>query len=355
MSTATLDASSRTFRPTMPFHMVWLATNACNARCMHCSSASASRSRDELTTDEAKDALGQLAAAGVVDLAVSGGEPLMRRDLFEVIEHGRTLGLSVGVGSNGWRLTSRDAQRLVVAGVSRFQVSLDGFADAHDRLRCWESLFDRAVATIEAAAEAGIRVHVCCTINRLNHRRLDEFTRFVATLPVQRLNFSRFVPTGRGSAFLDLPDEEWRGVMYQCSELRTRFEGRLEVVGHLAQEVLVNPCVSELPGFIGCQAGVGQGCVTANGTVFPCVLLPIPLGNLRERSFVDIWRTSPVVSSLRARAALEGACGSCAVRDRCGGCRAVAYARTGNFLAQDPRCWVPEREPSARRGGRDEA
>jgi AdoMet-dependent heme synthase len=329
------------FRPAAPFHMVWLATDGCNARCLHCSSNSARRSPHELTTAEAKDLMTQFARVGVVDLAVSGGEPLLRRDLFDVVGHARTLGISVGIGSNGGRLGARQAAQLAASGVNRFQVSLDGMRDAHDRLRRWPGLFDRVQHTIDTVAGLGVRVHVCCTITRLNVSELEEFVAYVATRPVQRINFSRYVPTGRGTGLLDIDDGAWQEVMRRCMHLRAAFAGRLEITTHLAQQVLVDPCVADMPGFIGCQAAMGQGCVTATGEVLPCVLLPLPMGNVRERPFAEIWRDSPVAARLRDRSELRGGCGTCSLRERCGGCRAVALARTGDYLAADPRCWLP--------------
>lgn len=128
---------SGAFVPETPFHMVWIATDLCNARCAHCSSNSSVRSPDELSTREACALMDQLADAGVLDLAISGGEPLLRRDLFHVIAHGVRRGLSVGVGSNGARLSADSARRLAACGVGRFQVSLDGLAPEHDALRRW--------------------------------------------------------------------------------------------------------------------------------------------------------------------------------------------------------------------------
>jgi radical SAM protein with 4Fe4S-binding SPASM domain len=329
------------FRPVTPLHMVWLATDGCNARCLHCSSNSARRSPDELNTAEAKDLMTQFAHVGVVDLAVSGGEPLLRRDLFDVVAHARALGMSVGIGSNGGRLTAQQAAQLAASGVGRFQVSLDGMRAAHDRLRRWPGLFDRVQNTIDTVAGLGVRVHVCCTITQLNVAELEDFVAFVATRPVRRINFSRYVSTGRGTGLLDLDDAAWREVMLRCMALRDIYADRLEITTHLAQQILVDPCVADMPGFIGCQAAMGQGCVTATGDVLPCVLLPIRMGNVRQRPFAEIWRDSPVAARLRDRSALGGACGTCVLRDRCGGCRAVAYARTGDYLAADPRCWLP--------------
>lgn len=328
-------------RVAAPLHMVWISTNACNARCLHCSSASERRTPDELTAAEVVSLFDEFADYGVLDLAVSGGEPLMRRDLFDLVAHATSRGLAVGVGSNGGGITPRQAQGLFDARVNRFQVSLDGLADAHDRLRRWPGLFDRVHRSIRTAREAGLRVHVCCTINRFNVWGLEAFAAHVATLGVARLNFSRYVPTGRGTDALDLTPAEWRSVVERCARLRREYRGTMDIVGHLAQQVLVDEELRDMPTFVGCQAGAGQGCVTANGTVFPCVLLPVAVGNVRDRPFREIWAESPVLRALRSRETLSGACGACPERPRCGGCRAVAYAKTGDYLATDPRCWLP--------------
>ncbi|MEY2422835.1 MAG: hypothetical protein QOI95_2902 [Acidimicrobiaceae bacterium] len=330
------------FRTVMPLHMVWLATNACNARCQHCSSNSARRSPDELTTAEALALIDEFAAAGVVDLAISGGEPLLRGDIVRIVDRARARGLAVGVGSNGSRLSRATADRLAVSGINRFQVSLDGLPASHDTLRCWPGLFDRAVASIHTAVDAGLRVHVCCTITRLNFDELDAFCELITALPVQRINFSRYVPTGRGTDALDLTDAEWRPVVEHIIELRERYRGRLEIVGHLAQQILVDDVLADMPGFTGCQAGAGQGCVAANGDVYPCVLLPVPVGNVRTTSFSEIWRSAPLLTDLRDRNHLVGSCHTCSQRERCGGCRAVAFARTGDVFATDPRCWIAD-------------
>ena len=323
----------------MPFHMVWLATHACQLRCRHCSSSSELRRPDELTTAEARGLFDQLAVAGVVDLSISGGEPLLRKDIFELIEYAKYMGFAVGLGSHGAKLSKSQATHFREAGLDRFQVSLDGLVSAHETLRRFPGLFWRALAAIELALSAGLRVHVCCTINRLNVRELGALVELAAQHGVHRVNFSRYVPTGRGTEELDIPDTEWQNVARQCIELRKQYRGTLEITSHLAQQILVDEDVRTMPGHIGCQAGAGQGCVTTNGTVYPCVLLPIPLGSIRDRPFREIWASSPVNQALRNRANLKGKCGTCAVRDRCGGCRAVAYTRTGDYLAPDTRCW----------------
>ena len=334
-----LDPGS--FYPTIPFHMVWLATNLCNASCLHCSSNSqASRLEDELSTDEVCSLFNQFHDVGVVDVSISGGEPLLRRDIFEIISHANHLGLPVSIGTNGGSLNGELVKKLSGYKISRFQISLDGFAGSHDRLRCWDGLFKSAVLTINTVIEAGFNTNICCTINKNNFGELEHFVEFVCGLGVKRLNLSRYVPTGRSSKELDLTHDEWFSVISLCSRLQDRYMGKLEIVSHLAQQILLRDDVKEMPGFIGCQAGIGQGCVTADGIVWPCVLLPLPLGNIRKNSFKEIWQGSDVVRSLRDRNNLKGTCSTCGVKDRCGGCRAVAYAKSGDYLSVDPRCWL---------------
>lgn len=332
------------FRPDMPFHMVWLATDACTARCLHCSSNSAKRKPDELKTEEVFGLIDQLASAGVVDFGISGGEPLIRRDIFDIIAHAKARGMSVGLASNGAKLSESVARRLADLNLNRLQFSLDGLPHAHDALRLWPGLFDRVRASIRTARKFGLRVHICCTITRLNADHLEAFVEEVAEFDIQRINFSRYVPTGRGTDTLDLPHGEWRSIIETTSALKSRYAGRLQIVSHHAQEILVDDEVENMPGFIGCQAGRGQGCITANGSVLPCVLLPVSVGNIREAAFATIWSTSPVIHGLQDRDNLEGRCGTCAARSRCGGCRAVAFAKTGRLFSQDPRCWLPDRQ-----------
>jgi AdoMet-dependent heme synthase len=327
------------FLPAAPYHMVWLATNACNARCVHCSSDALKCRPSELTTREATRMLEELQDLGVFDVAVSGGEPLVRPDLFEVLGHARALGLRLGIGSNGSTITPEVLRRLVDLGVDRVQISIDGVEQTHDRARRWVGLYRRAVRAIESAVDAGLRVHVCFTAHRMNHRELSDVVASAAGWGVRRFNLSRFVPTGRGDASLDLEPTEWKALVEDLERLRRQYAGVLDFSTHLAQLILVDPGLDCVPGFVGCQAGAGQGCIGPEGEVMPCVMLPLVAGNIRDRPLREIWETSDVMVSLRDRSRLKGRCLECLERDRCGGCRGVAYAYTGDHLASDPRCW----------------
>lgn len=333
-------SASQPFIPTTPIHMVWLATNACKLRCLHCSSSSGKPYADELNTSEAIDLIDQLAQAGVLDLAISGGEPLLRPDIFHIIRHAHDNGIQVGIGTSGQPLTTKRLDQLEKAPIARLQVSLDGFADTHDTIRRSPGLFQRALSALQAARLRGITVTVCFTVNQLNAHQLSDFVAFIADQGIHRLNISRYVATGRGDHQLDMPDALWPAIIRQCRTLKEQYRNLLTIVSHHAQEILVAPELAKSPIFAGCQAGRGQGCVSANGTVWPCVLLPLPVGNIRNQSFADIWCNAPELRRLRDREQLNGPCRSCQMRERCGGCRAVAYAKTGDIFASDPRCWL---------------
>lgn len=328
------------FVPEFPFHLVWNVTNACNLRCEHCFSASGKPLPDELTTAEGHDLLDQIAEAGVFDLAFCGGEPLIRKDIFELLRYASALGLTTGLGSNGWMIKEQVVERLGEAGVVRLQVSLDGLEENHDRIRGRTGLFARTVAGIKTSVASGMRTHVCFTAHRGNLADLEPVIDLCAGLGVHLFNLSQFVPVGRGQQVRDLTVPEWRDVLTLWQRKRREYAGRMAFASHLAQLALVDPDIACSAGFRGCQAGTGQGAITATGDVLPCVVLPIPVGNIREQRFADIWRGSSVLRSLRARDRLGGLCGSCALRERCGGCRAVAWAYTGDCLAEDPRCWL---------------
>jgi radical SAM protein with 4Fe4S-binding SPASM domain len=333
-------ASAAVFRPETPYHMVWLATNACNARCVHCSSDAAKRLPGELSTAEAKRLLDDLAEMGVFNVAISGGEALTRPDIFEIVEHGASLGIKLGLGSNGSTVTERVVRLLAGSGLERLQISIDGVEATHDRARRWPGLYRKAERAVVLGLQGGLRVHVCFTAHRINHGELRDVVARCVALGVHRFNLSRFVPTGRGDAALDLTPREWERLVADFEAIRREQAGRIEFTTHLAQSILANPELGCQSGFVGCQAGVGQGCIGPIGQVTPCVMLPVVVGNIRKKPLREIWMTSPVLAALRDRDRLGGWCHSCTFREKCGGCRAVAFAHDGDFMAADPRCWL---------------
>lgn len=326
--------------PDVPYHLVWIATNSCNARCVHCSTEATKRLPDELSTNEVKKMFRDLSGIGIFDIAISGGEPFVRGDMIEIIEYMTSLGFKVGIGSNGSTVTKRITDSLKRLKVSRLQISIDGTEEIHDLSRRWNGLFKKSKQAILFGIESGLNVHVCMTLHKLNYSDMEEVIAMCADWGVRRFNLSRFIPTGRGDSALDLDKELWHKLMIRYEDIKADYLGRIEMTTHLSQSILFNPELNHYPGFIGCQAGIGQGCIGPTGDVSPCVMLPVKVGNIREQSFEDIWRDSSLINNLKSRNRLKGRCGICSFKDKCGGCRAVAYSYTGDVFETDYRCWL---------------
>lgn len=326
--------------PDVPYHLVWISTNACNAKCIHCSTEATKRLPNELSTEEVKKMFLELSKIGVFDIAISGGEPFVRSDMMEIIQYMSSLGLKVGIGSNGSTVTKKITDQLKQIKISRLQISIDGTESIHDLSRRWNGLFKKSKQAIFYGIESGLNVHVCMTLHKMNYLVMEEVIEMCAEWGVKRFNLSRFIPTGRGDSSLDLDKKTWHSLMFRYEQVKKNYTGTMEMTTHLSQSILLNPELDCHSGFIGCQAGIGQGCIGPTGDISPCVMLPVKVGNLREKSFSEIWQSSSIINGLKARDQLKGNCGVCSFREKCGGCRAVAYSYTGDLFETDSRCWL---------------
>ena len=318
---------------------MWCATNLCNAKCIHCSSAANLPYKNELTTHEAKKMIKELSDVGIVDLAFSGGEPLLRRDIFTLIQYSVDLGLTVGVGTNGLIFNEKIARHFYCLGVARVQVSLDGSTPfSHDKIRTIPGCLDKAINAVKLSKAEGLVTHACFTPNRINCHELGDVIDLCVKLGVDLFNLSQFVPIGRGSKNLDLNPIEWKAILEVWHDKKHTLGGHMKFTTHEAQLVLVEPELLSSPSFIGCQAGNMVCCISAEGSVYPCVMLPLNIGNIRKRNFREVWETSIIIKNLRDRTKLLGRCGKCPHKDVCGGCRGVAFAYS-YYLDEDPHCW----------------
>tara|TARA_R110002167_G_scaffold94784_1_gene252766 strand:- start:7193 stop:7837 length:645 start_codon:yes stop_codon:yes gene_type:complete len=186
------------FIPTYPLHFVFILSNRCNLACIHCSSNADNCGVLGHTTDEALNIVDQMAEIGVMDVAFSGGEPLLRKDLPQLVSHARKLGMTTGTSTNGYPLTDRNASKLRNAGLTRLQVSLDGTEALHDQIR-GEGAFAKAIEAIERSLSHGLTTHICFTAMRMNAHLLPDMIALARDLKVDGFNLSQFVPTGRGT------------------------------------------------------------------------------------------------------------------------------------------------------------
>lgn len=340
-----------------PDHPVWEMTTACNLKCVHCHTQGGATRADELTTDDAKRMLDGLARVkNFRMMAFTGGEPLMRPDLFELLAHARDLGFANTIATNATMIDDTAARALRARGVVIAAVSLDGFtAQTHDRIRGLPGAFDRAVQGMRRLTRAGILLHVNITAMGYNVAQLDDLMELVDELGTSILLIYQLVPVGRGRS---IPAAV---LGREANERLTKFMARAQGQTNAIMEPVAGPqywpyllkrarVSSGLPRWLaekifhGCSAGRGFVYIKPDGAVWPCPFIEVSCGNVRETPFTDIWSGSPIFERLRRREwLLEGACGQCPYRRLCGGCRGRAHALTGDLMAEDPCCFIHDR------------
>lgn len=347
-----------------PFLVVWDFTHNCNLSCKHCYSNSGESHDTELNTDEALDVVDQLADLGVVALAFSGGEPLSRKDFFDVASYAAKRGLYVSVATNGTLLTKENVGKLKKAKINYVEVSIDGAtAETHDSFRGATNAFNKAIAGLKNCVEADLCACIATTATKANLAEMPGILDLAEEIGAERFTYFNFIPTGRGKDHYnqDLSPEEREELMlylldkmskgYKVTILTTapqlaRVALQCQGPGDEAtmsmahmQTVRVSKKAVPLADFIGgCGAGRLYCSLSPDGDVHPCVFLPINVGNLKKEKFEDIWLNSKLFNALRNRDNLNGACGKCYYKYICGGCRARANAYKKDIMASDVGC-----------------
>ena len=359
-----------------PFLIVWDFTHKCNLNCKHCYSNSGTVKEQELTTKQALAVVDQLADAGVTALAFSGGEPLTRKDFFEVARHAADRGLYVSVATNGTLLTKETVQKLKQAKVNYLDISLDGAsAKTHDEFRGVSGAFDKALAGLRNCIEADLCVCIATTATKNNFEEMPAIIDLAEDVGAERFTYFNFIPTGRGKAHYDQdlsPEAREKLMRYLIARMSKGCKttilttapqlarvglqcqgpgGTGEVTMSMAhmQTVKVTKKAVPLADFIGgCGAGRLYCSLSPQGDVHPCVFLPVNVGNLKTDNFQDVWLNSQLFKALRNRENLKGACGKCAYKYICGGCRARSAAyHGGDMFNSDPGCIMGKRAEGA--------
>lgn len=362
----------------VPVVIVWNYTNQCNLNCLHCHQNSGPSEEKELTTEEAFSVIEKLSEAGVSVLTFSGGEPLVRSNIFEVIKKAHDTGMLCTIASNGTLMTRDVVQKLKKAGIRRVEIGLDGCtAETHDFLRNSFGAFTATVQGIKNCADTGFD-EICATMT-LHERNVNELkgtVELAENLGVTRFYLNRLIPAGRGKDVMDIDvtkEEKIKALEYiyskfydsvtngegiQCYSRGMTYYGRLGYEKSNGTVFTVSEALSGYdriwqdkfgdniskivqryaPGFGGCSAGITYAGLTAGGDLIPCVPAPVKLGNLLEQELEDIWVTNELLTYMRRRDELTGSCGSCRYNSICGGCRYTAYAVNGDWLAGDPSC-----------------
>lgn len=322
----------------------WNTTKKCNLSCRHCYRESGPEvdTQDELTTAEGRTLIAGIRNAGFRLLILSGGEPLLREDIFELVSAAKTAGLIPAMGTNGTLLTPETARELGRSGLKGIAISLDSMDPVyHDAFRGEAGAFDRTQEGIENALSAGLRVQINLTLTDNNQHEFEKMVTYYEKKGVHAIHPFFLVPTGRA---LTMAEESLKEQAY-FSMIRTILDKQahtaLELKPTCAPQFM--PMAKEM-GLTqrftrGCLAGTAYCCILPRGEVHICPYLPVEAGNVRETPFEEIWQDSPIFTQLRDFSAYKGACGTCDQNSICGGCRARAYYYNGDFLAEEPWCY----------------
>lgn len=336
----------------------WETTSACNLKCRHCrASATGDRPSNELTLGQSRELLRAIADFAKPVIVLSGGEPLVRPDIYDIASCGTRLGLRMVLATNGTMLDKSSAKDIKAAGIQRVSVSIDG-ADAacHDAFRGVAGAFDSAFSGIEHLKSVDMPFQINTSITRANIKQLPQILDMAISGGACALHLFMLVPTGCGKEIPEdemISADEYESVLnwiYDSSKSApinlkatcaphyfrvVKQRGKVESGEWRAKGHEGHPLTAETKG---CLAGSAVCFVSYKGDVYPCGYFPVSAGNVLQEPFQQIWECSELFQQLRDPSLLTGKCGRCEYSRVCGGCRARAYARTGDYLSEEPYC-----------------
>jgi len=331
-----------------PTHVVWEVTTRCNLNCIHCYASSVDSIQAELTTAEGKKLLDQIAIVEDIRMIViTGGEPLLREDIFELMEHAGKLGFHIVFSTNGTLLTPDMAKDLARLGVANFSISLDGFTkDCHESIRRKEGCFQGALDGIKAAAQTGVCLQVNFTAMKQNLAELPGVIDLAESLKADIIMVFQAIPPQKEGVSLELNAEEQMHLIRTIAKKQKKTRALImpvccpEYWPWLVEQnrFSLGKSIRE-KALSGCGAGRGFSYIRFDGEVWPCNFIPLSAGNVRLTPFQDIWNNSPLLQEFRGQSRhLKDTCGECRHQSICGGCRGRAFAHTSDPFASDPAC-----------------
>jgi radical SAM protein with 4Fe4S-binding SPASM domain len=350
-----------------PYVISWNLTYRCNLACEHCYLDAGGTplvgtenfaDRSELGTEECFKVIDDIAAFAPECVTIlTGGEPLLRRDILEIVRRAADRGLWVVVGTNGVRISENVARRLADAGARGLSLSLDALdPDRHDRFRRVRGAWKNTVEGAEILNRTGLPFIVQTTAGSHNLDELEAIADFAhERLAAKVWNLYFLVPTGRGQFVSDISPEQYDEVLASLFRIQRKYDRRMLVNAKCAPHFIKTVLESASPapdhavhdpigfrvyagGAGGCPAGTHYMGIRPNGDVTPCPYLPVFAGTLRRDRLSELWASSDLFTGIRRRTALGGRCGACELNGHCGGCRARAFGSTGDLMAEDPLC-----------------
>ncbi len=337
----------------IPHAISWNLTKKCNLRCKHCyidadaqqCFKSGSEAADELTTSECFRIIDQIAALNPrIILILTGGEPLLRKDIFEIIKYAKEKGMTLFLGSNGCLFTEKIVTKLKDCGIAGVGISLDSLdPQSHDAFRGAKSAWDGAIKAAELCKSHGVSFQIQTTVTNKNISEIPDIVKFANDLGATAFQLFFLVCTGRGQGLTDITPQQYEDTLVELYETQKQFQGSMLVGAKCAphyKRIVFNlnpdsPLLKAYDG--GCPAGTNYCRITSEGKVTSCPYMDTPVGDLKKSEFSEIWQTANEFAELRSLK-LKGKCSICEFKSICKGCRARAFASNNDQLAEDPWC-----------------
>lgn len=325
------------YRPAL---VSWNLTKKCNLRCPHCYLDAGRPAEHELSTEECFRLMDEMKALGTEMVILTGGEPLLRKDIYDIARAASSQGFLVVMGTNGVLITDAVAQKMVECGVRGVGISIDSLDPVkHNTFRGGPNAWEYSVRALEICRAHGLEVLVQTTVMAMNQDEIPQLLAFAQEKGAWSFNLYFLVQTGRGQQLNDLSPEGTEAMLTQLVDAQEQHRPMLvrsKCAPHFKRIAYQRGLGGLESG--GCMAGTQYCRITPEGDVTPCPYMTVVAGNVRERSFTEIWHQSPVLLQLRDVHQLKGRCGRCEFNELCGGCRCRAQAAYGDYLEEDPAC-----------------
>ena len=334
--------------------IAWEVTRSCNLNCLHCRAASSCGPYPgELSTEKCLALIDEIAAVSSPVIILTGGEPLLRPDIFDIAARGTKKGLRMVMATNGTLVDAPMAQKMIAAGIKRVSISIDGKdAQSHDVFRGEPGAFDGAMRGIAAMKSVGMEFQINTTITTANLHQIKDIHGMVLKSGAAAHHIFLLVPTGRGrdlaAQAITAADYEETLMWFHQESLTCEIQLKATCAPHYFRIMHQNKAKATEPmkkagghfseSTRGCLGGISFCFISHLGQVQPCGYLELDCGNVQKQSFAEIWERSEVFCNLRDYGKYGGKCGRCEFIKVCGGCRARAYEATGDYLAEEPLC-----------------
>ena len=332
-----MTSNSSAYTPSL---VSWNLTRKCNLQCPHCYMEGGTAEERELTTDECLALIEEMTDLGTEMLILTGGEPLLRRDIYQIAQTASDAGMWVVMGTNGVLVNEHVADKMVECGVKGVGISIDSIdPQKHNSFRGGPNAWEYSVRALDICKRKGLEVLVQTTVMDFNRDEIPELMAFARELGAWSFNLYFLVQTGRGQKMNDLDPGVTDAMLREMVDHQDDYRPMLvrskcaPQFKQIAYEMGRGGLESG-----GCMAGTQYCRITPSGDITPCPYMTVVAGNVRDQSLAGIWTASPVLRDLRDRTKLQGRCGACEFNELCGGCRCRAQAAFGDYLQEDPSC-----------------